>query len=367
MPQTRSLARSIACASLVLILVTVGCTYVPYSPPPLAFSGDSLSAEKTIVVATLDSPAPKGKNVIWCVTFQACWDELKTVVGPIDVPGARDMVRRLNEAPLNADDLPDGYYAAAGLVKDGIVKKIKSEMAARFPNVKPRLPSVGNDETMAVAYAYLSSEVKFRTAYFDREGGDDFTDSAGNRTRISSFGLYKNRESSVNATLARQIEILYSDKKQSPSQEFVLDLDKNSQPAQLILACVEPKESLAATWQEVQRKMRDWNPGKDEREFGDHDSLVVPNLNYKIQHSFKKLETSGLLKTSQAIEFRLDRSGAGLVSEAYIAWMCAGRSFSFTRPFLIVLRKRGSTEPYFVMWVDNAELLCKLTNNTTGN
>ncbi|MCK4627956.1 MAG: hypothetical protein KAT56_03070, partial [Sedimentisphaerales bacterium] len=329
---------------------------------PLAFSGDSLSADQTIVVATLDSPVPKGKNVIWCVTFQACWNELKTVVGPMDVPGARDMVRRLNEAPLNADDLPEGgYYAAAGLVTDGIVKKIKSEMAARFPNVKPNLPSVGN-EIVAVAYAYLSSAVKFRTAYFDREGGDNFIDSSGNRTRISSFGLYKNRESSVNATLARQIEVLYSDKKRYPSQEFVLDLDKNSRPTQLILACVEPKESLAATWQKVQRKMRDWNPGKDEREFGDHDSLAVPNVNYRLRHIFKELETSDLLRTSQVIEFRLDRSGAGLASEAYIAYLAAGRSFSFIRPFLIVLRKRGSAEPYFVMWVDNAELLCKITN-----
>ena len=363
MPQTRSLARSIAYAPLVLVFMAAGCTYVPYSPPPLAFSGDSSSADRTIVVATLDSPAPKGKNVIWCATFQACWTELKAVVGPMDVLGAQETVRRLNEARMNPDDLPEsGYYAAAGLVKDGIVEKIKSEMAVRFPKVTPNLPSNSYE---AVAYAYLNDAVKFRTGYFDRDRGDDFIDSSGNRSRISSFGLYKTRESSVNTTLARQIEVLYSDKKEYPRQEFkfVLDLDKNSRPTQLILACVEPKESLAATWQEVQRKMREWKPSKDARQFGDHDSLAVPNVNYQLQHSFEELETSGLLGTSQAIRFRLDRSGAGLVSEAYFFFAAGGRHFSFTRPFLIALRKRGSAEPYFVMWVDNAELLCKQITN----
>lgn len=29
------------------------------------------------------------------------------------------------------------------------------------------------------------------------------------------------------------------------------------------------------------------------------------------------------------------------------------------RPFLIVVKKRGAKQPFFVMWVDNAELLSK--------
>ena len=360
MSHVGSLACSTACASLVLILMTVGCTYAPYSPPPLAFSGDSSAAEHTVVVPTLDTPAPKGKNVIWCATFQLCWDDIKSVIGPMSVPGAQDMIRRLDGPHIKAGDMPkDGYYAAAGRVKDGIVAKIQTDMAARFPNVKPNLPPVDNGVVLALAYGYLNDTVKFRTAYFERERGDDFTDSAGKKAPITSFGLYKNRESDVNATLGRQIDVLYSDKEEYPPREFVLDLDKNSRPAQLILACVEPKESLAATWQEVQRKVSNWKPAEDEREFGDHDSLGVPNVNYKIQHSFKELETGGVLETAQSIEFRLDRSGAALVSEAFIAYSAAGRSFSFTCPFLIALRKRGCADPYFVMWVDNAELLCK--------
>ncbi len=247
MRQARLLAHFmvlLACA-----FITAGCTYCPYNPPPLAFSGDSALAKGTVVVPTLDTPASKGKNVIWCATFPMCWDELKPLVGPINMHGAQDIIRRLDGAHINAADMPkDRYYAVAGRVKDGIVAKIQSEMAARFPQVKPNLPL--DNDLEALAYAYLNDAVKFRTAYFDHDRGDDFIDSAGNKTHVSSFGLFdKSREAAVNDTLARQIGILYSGKEKHAPQEFVLDLDKKSDPTQLILACVEPKETLAATWQ----------------------------------------------------------------------------------------------------------------------
>ena len=33
------------------------------------------------------------------------------------------------------------------------------------------------------------------------------------------------------------------------------------------------------------------------------------------------------------------------------------REFRFHRPFLIYMKKRDADRPFFVMWVDNAELL----------
>ncbi len=34
-------------------------------------------------------------------------------------------------------------------------------------------------------------------------------------------------------------------------------------------------------------------------------------------------------------------------------------NYIVNRPFLIYIRKRGADRPFFVMWVDNAELLSK--------
>jgi len=337
---------------------------LPYAGPPLAFDGNSIQAGETVIVPTLDTPAPAGKNIIWCATFQLCWDELKPIVAidPDDVPDSPETVERLNNARVNKDDLPaGGYYVAAGRVKDGIVRKIQSDMAARFPHVTPDIAA--DDATVALAYAYLADSLKFGAPYLDSKSGDVFVDSAGTRTPITSFGLHKRDGAPLNTMLVRQIEILYFryNEETHRYEEFVLDLDKKSSPTQIILACVAPRESLVATWQDVLRKIEEWQPGRDsEREFDKHDTLAVPNINYKIQHRFRELETNPRLKASQTIEFRLDRSGTAFASHAqHVALAADGRDFQFTQPFLIVMRKRESTEPYFVMWIDNAELLCK--------
>jgi hypothetical protein len=41
------------------------------------FSGRSDQLKQTIIVPTLDTPSPPGKNVIWCSSFQLAWIELR--------------------------------------------------------------------------------------------------------------------------------------------------------------------------------------------------------------------------------------------------------------------------------------------------
>ena len=66
-----------------------------------------------------------------------------------------------------------------------------------------------------------------------------------------------------------------------------------------------------------------------------------------------------IAKAMQTIRFKLDRSGAELASEAKCSANRSATHFVCDRPFLIVVKKRGAERPFFVMWVDNAELLCK--------
>ena len=58
--------------------------------------------------------------------------------------------------------------------------------------------------------------------------------------------------------------------------------------------------------------------------------------------------------------FRLDERGAVLKSEAYhgpVASKGGPRQFIFDKPFLILLEREDAAQPYFALWVDNAELL----------
>ena len=53
---------------------------------------------------------------------------------------------------------PDAVYAAAELAKEGIVERIRAQMASKFPNV-PR-PELDVPPDGAVAYAYLATSAK---------------------------------------------------------------------------------------------------------------------------------------------------------------------------------------------------------------
>lgn len=98
----------------------------------------------------------------------------------------------------------------------------------------------------------------------------------------------------------------------------------------------------------------------------DVDVLMVPEMFWEIDHRFDELigkvvananPAMPIIEARQAIKFKLDRCGAMLESEAMIAVAAIPRYFIFNRPFLVYIKKRDSEQPFFVMWVDNAELL----------
>ncbi|MEW6358471.1 MAG: hypothetical protein AB1696_19210 [Planctomycetota bacterium] len=100
---------------------------------------------------------------------------------------------------------------------------------------------------------------------------------------------------------------------------------------------------------------------------GVRDVLLVPNMHWRIAHRFSEVEGRPFSNPSlagqrmdvalQEIEFRLDRSGAELRTEAKQYCMPIPVCYVGDAPFLLLIKKHGAERPYFVMWVDNAELL----------
>jgi hypothetical protein len=90
---------------------------------------------------------------------------------------------------------------------------------------------------------------------------------------------------------------------------------------------------------------------------------------WKVSHRFKEIEGKDkkflnaalrdlYLDTAiQTIQFRLDRSGADLASESKVFVKPSASLFHVNRPFLVYMMKRGDKHPFFVAWVENAELL----------
>jgi hypothetical protein len=251
--------------------------------------------------------------------------------------------------------MPESYYAAAGLRKDGIVEKIGREMARKFPAVTASMPDC--PEAIHVAYAYLEASVKYKIPFHENDKRLVFKASNGTKTSVKSFGIREKDQDSL-MEMRGQVHVLFEDRFSFEEDEYALDLCRETQPYQVIVARLNKREdTLADTLRDVQEKI--------ERGLGHrpslfiYDVLLVPNILFTVSGGFPELERiiSGL-QTFQTIKFKLDRKGALLVSEARLMTVGGGGvSYAFDRPFLVLMKKRHWDRPFFVMWVDNAELL----------
>ena len=365
--------------SVAVILTNSGCTSdknkVREPSLEMTFDGNSTGLKQTVILPTLDTPIPKGKNVIWCSSFQLAWNQLKdNVIGePVKLISAEEIANRLNLARQSRADIPDeSCYAAAGLVKDGIVEKIQTEMAKRFPSEpQPDFSDVSPIDVI-IAYSYLTANVKFKIPYFENQKEFIFRDSLGNQTPVTSFGI-RPEDDYAYRKLRKQVEVLYSSYYPDPDtvalMEYAIDLCKDTKPNQIVLAVIEPKETLEKTLEYLNDKIVGFATEEYLQKFGINDVILIPNILWRITHNFKELEGKYLGNKGyeslyirlalQMIQFRLDRSGAELKSEAKLYAAPEPRLFVFDRPFLIYIKKRGAEHPFFVMWVDNAELLSR--------
>lgn len=353
---------------------------IQFAAKTKTFDGPSSDLESTIIVPTLDTPADPGKNVIWCSSFQLAWNEMRDVLGgePLQILGDEEITARLNKAPQSSADLEkESYFIAAGPVRNGIVEKIDSELQSRFSTAHPPEFELDlQDPNGVLAYAYLTANVRFEVPFRENKDEFIFEDSRGENTPVKSFGVWEAYLPRYER-MARQIRVLYA-KGSDPNHpsydltEFALDLSKDTEPYQIVLAIIEPGPTLAETLEVLKQRIADYDRSNSEYEdshtFSDVDQLIVPEMFWRIAHRFQELEGKPFVSkkligpvqlAAQVIEFKLDRNGAILESHAAFAVGAIPRYFHFNKPFLLYMRKRDRENPFFVMWVDNAELLSK--------
>lgn len=330
------------------------------------FDGRSSDLEKTVVVPALESTLPEGQNMIWCSSFQVAWNELKDVVnGPVKLNSNPPITDFLNTAKQSKDDIsPENVYARAGLVQDGIIQEIKAEMALKFPGEMVSIRDVA--EPAIIAYAYQQANVRFTVPYVETNWPLVFTDPFGKKTQVTSFMPRGKTWNAISKRGERAAILFAVMTEQYEVTEFAVDLCPNSSPDQVVVARLVPKDNLLETYLYIEEKMK----GNAALEMEEDDVLLVPNLCWKIRHDVSELhgqclENAGyegmpIAKAMQVIEFQLDRRGAILKSEAVVeAAASQPREFICDRPFLIYMKKRGATYPFFMMWIENAELLGK--------
>lgn len=332
---------------------------------------DAHELSRTRVSAHLETPIRAGTSVLWCGTFQLAWNEACSLVGEdLHFVGEPAMVALLNKKAFSKDDLDDAsYVAVADFVRNDVHSRIRKDLKRKFRGAAS--PTLIPPKTLSprpqdiVAYSYLFKNLEFETPFERLEAPLRFGDSD-----ISCFGIGAEYKPS-HESLYTQILILDY---RGPN-DFAIELRTKSEGDRLILAKVEPGETLAATvatvWDRIEH-VEAYAPTSG-------DVLKVPKLNFDVTRRYGELEGLKLQVTNPQIakdlmvlsavqntRFQMDEKGVKLRSESHFVIGCAGNFppepmhvMIFDKPFLIMLERADAKAPYFALWVDNAELLVK--------
>lgn len=168
--------------------------------------------------------------------------------------------------------------------------------------------------------------------------------------RVESFGINQLYSAQTNEVRAAS-QVLIHDYKDDG--DFIIEVKTRSQADRLILAKIQPVGTLSATIRAVQQRLASSTP----HQMMEMSSLLVPVLDFDIVQGYEELSAIGT--AIQQIRFKLDETGAVLKSEA-VSVKARSQELIFDRPFLVMIQKAGSQNPYFALWVANAELLVPL-------
>lgn len=326
-------------------------------------SGNEL--KHTEITPQMEAKIEKGKSLVYCSTFQLAWNELKDNIIKSDIvlKGSEQEAALMNKSLSTGKDISEkDYVAMVGYNKDNILGKINKSLKDKFGMKAPVVTEKLDYPNDILAYAYLNKELQFTDKFDSIKNPIIF-----NNESVDSFGIEKFTDNEHSEEIGKQVEILaYKD-----DSDFIINLKPKDSKEEIILAKLQPKETLLETINDVDNRIKS---GKKES-LSTGDTLQIPIIHCNVQKNFsqfenKYVENKGfeqyvVSKAVQTIQFKLDRNGAEIASDARIvlketaatAKIIKEKHLIFNKPFLLMLKEKGSAYPYFAIWVDNAEML----------
>jgi hypothetical protein len=333
------------------------------------FKADVNDLKDTQLVVSPDVPLAPDKNVLWCGTLQLAWNEAERLVGEklrFTTPSAAADL--LNAGLFNRADLaPDSYVAVADFERNNVEDEIRAALERTFhgaasPELIPPKPEHPGPDDF-VAYAYLYKNLAFAVPFEDQSL---FLPDQTEKDGYKAFGLPEHPADKM----LKQIELL----DYKSDNNFIVRLKTLSPDDELILAKIS---APLATLQETIKATLARMASQPAQALASRDEFQMPKLNFDLRRNFKELEglvlqpsTTAKIKgpltvseVKQLVRFQLNEKGAVLKSEAtmVMTMSAAGgpphRNLIFDPPFLILMKRKTSDQPYFALWIGNTTLL----------
>jgi hypothetical protein len=333
----------------------------------------------TTVTPHLEAEISSGRNLLYCATFQVAWDQLRDDIldgHPIQLESDPPIVQALNHRLVGKQDISAEYYLAmAGFGRDRIVERIARELQRKFDRTPGLDLLCGPDDILA--YAFLEKSIPFDTEFQVLADPLKFSDGV----EVQAFGVEQERGAADQVAILdyRNADDFIIRLQGSPQvdaeMEFGARIDRPRISDDIILAKVAPQATLRETVEAVLARASEEAKGQTESSLGPQEVLRIPKIDVDILHRYTELVGKPLLNKGfegypisealQAVEFKLDETGAKVRSEAAILVMKGIilperlREFVFDKPFLLCLKEKEARYPYLAIWVDNSELLVK--------
>ncbi len=331
----------------------------------------------THILAVPDSPVIPHETSVYCATAQLAWDLLR--------PGGNQSVV-VTDAPtvvdaLNAHPFPPGalskedYFAGTSGLDPGESAKLFEDFRERFPNAPVEMLGNPGDLPGIRILTYLQKSLPFPDVMerypkpFQFKHGNQSTD-------VKSFGWpSSNGEGSGMPVLKETVEV----RDYTSRDDFILLLKSDSaKQDQIILARIKPAATLQATWEAVADRISKPKANQVVRELRGIDELQIPIISFGVTSPVTdliglRLPTAKrpdrfIADARQTMRFRLDEYGAELIADMQMIVGENGdgalhidplepRHLVFDGPFLLALKEKSATVPYFLAWIGNVDLM----------
>lgn len=336
--------------ALCLFGMAISCTEkkdVNTKPKAVAAPGnkfpkakDLLQLPKTDFILTPQSALSEGRNAIYTPTMLYAWNEIKDLAGgDVLISSEYTDLTLLNCSRSFSDALQPGEYKTDVKVIDDLIT-MKAEFSKSLP---------------------------FEKMFYNFPGLLQFKGQ-----KVQSFGC-----TGADHELLQSVSILHY----GNSDDFIVKITFKDTQHEMLLCMTKIKPAtLEAVFDYSTARTKAGLADKDKNPLNyklhSDDKLIIPKLAFNLETDYNNLVNNKFVadnnqltirKAWQRTAFVLDESGAAAESEALIAADSLSveeikpkpKKLVFNKPFLVILKRKDSPNPYFAMWVENTELMQK--------
>lgn len=337
---------------------------------------DASRYPNTQILSVPDSPVVPDKTSVYCATVQLAWDLLRPATAePVVVTKGTPIIDAMNSNPFPLTALArESYFAGvSGLAADESTTLVE-DFRRRFPDAPIEMLASPDTLPGTRIFTYLQKSLPFPEA-LERFPAPFPFKSGEQPANVNSFGSSPHGETDHNPVFKDVVEVCdYTSR-----EDFIVRLKTDGvRSDEMILARITPGETLRDTWNSVLGRIQSPVAPQVIRELRRMDRLQIPIISFGITSPLSELigleiptptkPDRFIADARQTMRFRLDEYGAELIADTHlvVGEFDGGkppfdprqpRELVFDGPFLLVLKEKSASVPYFLAWIGNSDLM----------